>query len=66
MSISDAQKRAVAKYNSAHYDRVELRLSKGLKPEIALFAKEHGYPSINSFINQLLMREIQKSEGEVE
>ena len=31
LAISDAQRRAVAKYNAANYDRVELRLEKGKK-----------------------------------
>ena len=31
MAISEAQRRAVAKYNAANYERVELRLKKGKK-----------------------------------
>ena len=34
MAISEAQRRAVAKYNAANYERLELRVEKGMKGRI--------------------------------
>ena len=42
MAISAAQKKAVAKYNAANYDRVELRLDKGLKDTVKAHAAQQG------------------------
>lgn len=53
MTISAAQKKAVAKYNAANYDRVELRVSKGKKEVIEAHAKQHG-ESVNAFINRAI------------
>jgi len=53
MAISDAQKRAVAKYNAANYDRVELRLDKGQKEIVKAHAESHG-ESLNAFVNRAI------------
>lgn len=53
MAISDAQKRAVAKYNAANYDRVELRLDKGQKDIVKAHAESHG-ESLNAFVNRAI------------
>ena len=37
MPISEARKRANAKYNLKAYDRIELKVSKGKKEKIRLF-----------------------------
>ncbi len=50
---SDAQRRAVAKYNAANYDRIELRVRKGRKAEIKAFADGRGL-AMNDFINQAI------------
>ena len=50
---SEAQKKAVAKYNAANYDRVELRVEKGKKDEIKAFAESRG-ESLNGFINRAI------------
>ena len=49
VAIRDSQKRAVAKYNAANYDRVELRLEKGQKDVVKAHA-EAQCESLNAFI----------------
>lgn len=51
--ISEAQRRAVAKYNAANYDRVELRLEKGQKAVAKAHAEAQG-ESLNGFINRAI------------
>lgn len=51
--VSEAQRRAVAKYNAANYDRVELRLDKGRKDEVKSHADTQG-ESLNAFINRAI------------
>ena len=51
--ISDAQKKAVAKYNAANYDRIELRVDKGMKNVIKSHAEQNG-ESLNKFINRAI------------
>lgn len=50
---SDAQRKAVAKYNAANYDRIELRVEKGKKD----FVKDHAASmgeTLNSFVNRAI------------
>ena len=56
---SEAQKRAVAKYNANNYDRVELRLEKGKKDIVKAFAESQG-KSLNSFINEAIDKAMQE------
>jgi len=53
MPLSEARKRANAKYNQKAYDRVELKVKKGKKEEIRLFAESRG-ESLNAFINRAI------------
>lgn len=53
MPISEARKRANAKYNLKAYDRIELKVTKGKKEEIRLFAQAQG-ESLNAFINRAI------------
>ena len=53
MPISKAQQKAVAKYNSANYDRIELRVKKGKKDIIKSHANQQG-ESTTSFINRAI------------
>lgn len=62
MPISDAQKRAVAKYNAANYERVELRLEKGQKDIIKAHAERRG-ESLNAFVNRAIKETLQR-DGE--
>lgn len=59
MAISNAQKRAVAKYNAANYDRVELRLDKGQKDVVKAHAEAQG-ESLNAFINRAICEAIER------
>lgn len=53
MLISDAQKRAVAKYKKKSYDRIELTVPKGKKAAIQERARAHG-ESLNAYINRVI------------
>lgn len=53
MAISEAQKRAVAKYNAKAYDRIELKVPKGKKEEIKKTADKCGR-SLNGFISEAI------------
>ena len=59
---SDAQRRAVAKYNAANYDRIELRVDKGQKAIIKDHADKQG-ESVNSFVNRAI-KETMERDGE--
>lgn len=59
MTVSKAQKSATAKYESKAYDKVLVRMPKGRKDEIQIFAAQTG-ESVNGFIN----RAIGKAMGE--
>lgn len=50
---SEAQKRAVAKYNAANYERIELRVKAGRKAEIKAHAESRG-ETVNEFINRAI------------
>ena len=54
--VSDAQKRATAKYEKQNYDKILLRLRKGTKDRILSCVGENG--SINGFISELIEREL--------
>lgn len=53
MAISKAQQRAVAKYNAKAYDRIEIKVPKGLKSSIQDAAKAKGYDSLNAYTKAL-------------
>ena len=65
MAIRDSQKRAVAKYNAANYDRVELRLEKGQKDVVKAHAEAQG-ESLNAFINRAIVYTMKKDKGGTE
>ena len=60
--ISEAQRRAVAKYNAANYDRVELRLDKGRKEVVKAHADTQG-ESLNAFINRAITETIARDSA---
>lgn len=51
---SDAQRRAVAKYNAENYERLELRVEKGKKELIKAHAAKTDGGSVNAFINRAI------------
>jgi uncharacterized protein (DUF1778 family) len=56
---SDAQRRAVAKYNSANYDTIYLRVPKGEKEQIKNHADSIG-ESVNGFILQAIREKMER------
>ena len=67
MPISDAKKRANAKYNAKAYDRINIAVAKGQKESIQSHALERG-ESLNGFVNRAIAETIErdgkKTEGE--
>jgi len=63
MAISEAQRKAVAKFNAANYDRIELRVEKGQKQAIKEHAESLG-ETLNGFVNRAI-RETLKRDSEV-
>ena len=61
MAISEAQRKAVAKYNAANYDRVELRLKKGQKDIIKAHADSRG-ESLNNFVNRAITETMERDK----
>lgn len=63
MPASKAQQRAVAKYMAANYDEIKVRVPKGRKAEIEVYANQYG-ESINGLVNSLLRNTLGQSEEE--
>ena len=63
MAISEAQRKAVAKFNAANYDRIELRVEKGQKQALKEHAESLG-ETLNGFVNRAI-RETLKRDSEV-
>ena len=59
MAYSDAQKEATARYYKKAYDRIEIKVKKGRKQEIAAFAKRRNQ-SVNQMIVELIEREMNR------
>lgn len=59
MAVSEAQKRATAKYEKENYDKVLVRFSKGTKKRI-----ERQSESINSYIIQAVIERLESDEDE--
>ena len=59
--VTDAQKKATAKYESENYDKVLLRIKpKGKRDKIKAHAKSTGYESLNAYINDLIEKDMEK------
>lgn len=63
MAISESQRKAVAKYNAANYDRIELRVDKGRKDIIKAHAESKG-ESVNAFINRAIDETMERETAE--
>lgn len=57
MSYSEAQKKAVKKYNEKSYDEIKVRVKKGNKDIIQKHAEANN-ETVNRMINRLLENEI--------
>lgn len=53
MKTSEAQRRAVDKYNTNH-DDVKVRFKKGSRDVVRAYAVVHGYNSLQDYIKQLV------------
>lgn len=62
MSTSEAQKRAVAKYNSEKTDLIRLRVPKGKKAEYQALADRSGARSLTAYITSLLEQKIKEEQ----
>lgn len=58
--ISDAQKKATAKYKSKVYDKIELRVRKGNRDIIKARAEKLGV-SVNEYLNDLITKDLEQS-----
>lgn len=54
---TDAKRR----YNEKAYDRVSVTVPKGMKEVYLEQAKQHGFKSLNGYINDLLKNDMKKS-----
>lgn len=59
MAYSEAQKKAVKKYNEKSYDEIKVRVKKGNKDIIQKHAESKN-ETVNGLINRLLENEIPK------
>ena len=57
--VTEAQKRATAKYNAKAYERIELRVTKGRKEVISKVAEANN-ESTNALINRAIDRELER------
>ncbi len=57
MAYSEAQKKAVKKYNEKSYDEIKVRVKKGNKDIIQKYAESKD-EKVNGMINRLLEKEI--------
>jgi len=60
--ISEAQKKATAKYHKKAYDRLEIKVAKGRKQAIQDVAQAQG-ESLNSFVNTAIDERIGRLQG---
>jgi len=63
MPASKAQQKAVNKYMSANYDRINLTMPKGKKEIIQAHAQKAG-ESVNSFINRAIDQALKTESDE--
>ncbi|MCL2300829.1 MAG: hypothetical protein FWC27_11875 [Firmicutes bacterium] len=62
--ISDAQRKAVRKYNEKAYDRIELKVLKGRKAELQKHSAAQG-ESLNGFVNRAIDNQVEQDGGAV-
>ncbi|MDL2234350.1 hypothetical protein LJC63_12355 [Ruminococcaceae bacterium OttesenSCG-928-L11] len=62
--LSEAQKKATAKYNAKTYDRLELKVPKGRKSELQDYAQAAG-ESLNQFVIKAVDERIERLESTI-
>ena len=62
MAITEAQKKAVAKYNAKAYDEIKLRVPKGKKEVIQDIASSQG-KSTNEYVKNAIQSKIKADTG---
>ena len=63
MALSEAQKKANAKYIAKAYDRIELKVKKGRKDLIKAHAESKG-ESINGFVNRAINETMEREKSD--
>ncbi len=63
MAVSKAQQKATAKYVKQNYDRIEVKVSKGLKAEFSAHADTRG-ESLNAFIGRAMMETMERDTSQ--
>ena len=53
MPVSEAQKKATARYEAKKYDKPVIRMEKGKKDVVSAHAQKHG-ESFNGFVNRAI------------
>ena len=62
MPISEAQKKATARYEAKKYDKPVIRMEKGKKDIVAIHAKSRG-ESFNGFVNRAIDETVERDKG---
>ena len=65
MPVSEAQKKATAKYEQQNYDKILLRLEKGKKDRIKNHAESKG-ESLNGFVNRAIDEAIERDNTDTD
>lgn len=63
--LSEARKKANAKWNAKAYDRINIAVPKGYKDRINAIAEQHGQ-SLNSFIKDAIRAKIEQNDIDFE
>ena len=61
MPISEAQRKAVRKYNAKAYDRLEISVPKGRKAEYQAYAESRG-ESLNGLVNRAIDNQVKQDK----
>lgn len=62
MSTSEAQKRAVAKYQTESTDLIRIRVPKGKKEEYQALAERSGSKSLTAYITSVLEEKLKEEQ----
>ena len=63
MAVSKAQQKAVNKYMSKNYDRINVTMPKGKKSKIKAHAESHG-ESVNGFVNRAIDETMEREKSD--